>query len=83
MAQLFDELKRRNVFRVGTAYVIVGWLLVQVASVFLPTFNAPEWVMQAFIVLVALGFPLTLVIAWAFEVTPEGSTSRMACLKRS
>ena len=69
---LIAELKRRNVFRVGAAYAIVAWLLVEVASVVLPTFEAPEWVMKAFIFLVILGFPLTLVIAWAFELTPEG-----------
>ncbi len=66
------ELKRRNVFRVGVAYAIVGWLLIEVASVLLPTFEAPAWVMKAFSTLVILGFPLTLVIAWAFELTPEG-----------
>jgi hypothetical protein len=69
---LIAELKRRNVFRVGAAYAIVGWLLVEVASVLLPTFEAPAWVMKAFSSLVILGFPLTLVIAWAFELTPEG-----------
>ncbi|MBW2493253.1 MAG: hypothetical protein JRE43_00745, partial [Deltaproteobacteria bacterium] len=66
------ELKRRNVFRVGAAYGIVGWLLVEMASVVLPTFGAPEWVMKAFTLLVILGFPLALVLAWAFELTPEG-----------
>jgi TolB-like protein len=66
------ELKRRNVFRVGVAYAIVAWLLIEVASVILPTFKTPEWVMQAFTTLVILGFPLTLVMAWAFELTPEG-----------
>jgi TolB-like protein len=69
---LISELKRRNVFRVGVAYAIVGWLLIEVASVLLPTFDAPDWVMKAFSSLVILGFPLTLVIAWAFELTPEG-----------
>ena len=69
---LIAELKRRNVFRVGVAYAIVAWLLIEVASVILPTFKTPEWVMQAFTSLVILGFPLTLVIAWAFELTPEG-----------
>ena len=67
-----DELKRRNVFKVGTAYVIVAWLLLQVASVILPTFRTPDWVMQAFTVLLFLGFPLALILAWAFELTPEG-----------
>ncbi len=69
---LITELKRRNVFRVGAAYAIVAWLLVEVASVVLPTFAAPEWVMKVVIFLTALGFPLALVIAWAFELTPEG-----------
>jgi hypothetical protein len=69
---LIAELKRRNVFRVGAAYAIVGWLLVEVASVVLPTFKTPEWVMQVFTFLVILGFPLALILAWAFELTPEG-----------
>jgi len=69
---LMTELRRRNVFRVGVAYAIVGWLLIEVASVLLPTFDAPAWVMKAFSSLVILGFPLTLIIAWAFELTPEG-----------
>ncbi|MBW2494042.1 MAG: winged helix-turn-helix domain-containing protein [Deltaproteobacteria bacterium] len=66
------ELKRRNVFRVAVAYGIVAWLLVEIASVVLPTFDAPEWVMQAFTFLVILGFPLALIFAWAYELTPEG-----------
>jgi TolB-like protein/Tfp pilus assembly protein PilF len=69
---LMAELKRRHVFRVGAAYAIVAWLLVEVASVVLPTFQAPEWVMQVFTFLLILGFPLALVFAWAFELTPEG-----------
>ena len=69
---LIAELKRRNVFRVGVAYAIVAWLLIEVASVILPTFKTPEWVMQAFTTLVILGFPLALIVAWAFELTPEG-----------
>ena len=69
---LIAELKRRNVFRVGTAYGIVAWLLIEVASVLLPTFEAPVWVMKAFSSLVILGFPLALIVAWAFELTPEG-----------
>ena len=59
---LIAELKRRNVFRVGVAYAIVAWLLVEVSSVLLPAFKVPEWVFQAFVILVVLGFPLTLVI---------------------
>jgi len=69
---LLTELRRRNVFRVAAAYAIVGWLLVEVASVVLPTFKAPDWVMPVFTFVVILGFPLALVFAWAFELTPEG-----------
>src|SRR5438105_2198279 len=67
-----DELKRRNVYKVAVAYAVVGWLVIQVSSTVLPTFHAPEWVVQTLIVLVAVGFPIALVIAWAFELTPEG-----------
>ena len=73
---LITELKRRNVFRVGAAYAIVGWLLVEVASVLLPTFEAPNWVMKVFTFLVILGFPLALILAWAFELTPGGPQAR-------
>ena len=67
-----EELKRRNVIKVAIAYVIVAWLLLQVADVMLPTFGSPAWVMQAFTFLLILSFPLVLLFAWAFEVTPEG-----------
>jgi len=69
---LIAELKRRNVFRVGAAYGIVGWLLVEVASVLLPTFGAPDWVLKVVSFLVILGLPLAVILAWAFELTPEG-----------
>jgi TolB-like protein len=69
---LIVELRRRNVFRVGVAYAIVAWLLIQVADTVLPTFEAPAWVLQVFTFLVILGFPLALILAWAFELTPEG-----------
>jgi len=68
----FPELKRRNVYKVAVAYAVVGWLVIQVSSTVLPTFHAPEWVVQTLVVLVALGFPIALVLAWAFELTPEG-----------
>jgi TolB-like protein/Tfp pilus assembly protein PilF len=68
----FSELKRRNVYKVAVAYAVVGWLVIQVSSTVLPTFHAPEWVVQTLVVLVALGFPIALVLAWAFEATPEG-----------
>jgi TolB-like protein/Tfp pilus assembly protein PilF len=68
----FAELKRRNVYKVAVAYAVVGWLVIQISSTILPTFHAPEWVLQSLVVIVALGFPLALVLAWAFEMTPEG-----------
>jgi TolB-like protein/Tfp pilus assembly protein PilF len=66
------ELKRRNVYKVAIAYAIVGWLLVQIATQTFPFFEIPNWMVRAVIVLVLLGFPIALVIAWAFELTPEG-----------
>jgi len=69
---LFNELRRRNVFRVGAAYVVVCWLLLQVADVLLDNFGAPDWVFKSFTALLALGFPLAIFLSWAFELTPEG-----------
>src|SRR5438093_6561207 len=68
----FAELKRRNVYKVAVAYAIVGWLLVQIATQVFPFLEIPNWVVRLVIVLVAIGFPIALVIAWAFELTPEG-----------
>ena len=68
----FGELKRRNVYKVAVAYAIVGWLLVQVATQVFPFLEIPNWVVRLVIVLVATGFPIALVIAWAFEITPQG-----------
>ena len=68
----FTELKRRNVYKVAAAYAVVGWLLLQLGSILFPTFEAPSWVMKVFVALVAGGFPIALVVAWAFELTPEG-----------
>lgn len=66
------ELKRRNVYRVAVAYVLVGWALSQgIAQVF-PVFDVPNWVVRSIVVLIAFGFPITLVLAWVFELTPEG-----------
>jgi TolB-like protein len=69
---LFNELKRRNVFRVGIAYGITAWLLAQVADLMLESFGAPDWVMKTVLVVLLIGFPLALIFAWAFELTPEG-----------
>ncbi|MEY2530180.1 MAG: hypothetical protein QOI96_265 [Verrucomicrobiota bacterium] len=68
----FAELKRRNVYKVAITYAVVSWLLIQAASILLPTFEAPFWVMKAFVVFLALGFGLVVFISWAFEATPEG-----------
>ena len=68
----FNELKRRNVYKVAVAYVFGAWLLIQAASILFPTFNAPAWVMQVFVIILVLGFPAALIFAWAFEITPEG-----------
>ncbi len=72
MSSLFTELKRRNVFRVGIAYLIVAWLLMQVADVMIENIGAPDWVFKAILLVLAIGFPLVLLFAWAFEMTPEG-----------
>ncbi len=68
----FEELKRRNVFRVAIGYVITAWLLLQVVDLVLENINAPDWVMQVFMLALAIGFPLAIFFAWAFEMTPEG-----------
>ena len=68
----FSELKRRHVDKVALAYAVVAWLLIQVASILLPTFDAPAWVMTAFIGLLVFGFILAVIISWSFEMTPEG-----------
>ena len=72
MGNFFSELKRRNVVKVGVAYAVVGWILVEVSSVVLPGFGAPDWVFKVTMYLVFLGFPLAVIFAWAFEMTPEG-----------
>ena len=68
----FDELKRRNVIRVGIAYVIVAWLILQFADVVLNNIEAPDWVFQAIMLVLGIGLPVVLLFAWAFEMTPEG-----------
>lgn len=66
------ELKRRDVYKVAVAYAVVSWLLIQAASILLPTFDAPGCVMKGFVALLALGFIFSVVISWIFEMTPEG-----------
>jgi hypothetical protein len=68
----FQELKRRKVFHVATVYAITAWAVSQGASSLFPVFGAPAWVVQVFIAITVLGFPIAVVLAWAFEVTPDG-----------
>src|ERR1700747_2855116 len=68
----FSELKRRNVYKVAVAYAVVAWLLMQVASQIFPFFDIPNWVVRLVVLLLIIGFPIALIIAWAFEVTPDG-----------
>src|SRR3989440_4440433 len=72
MASFFAELKRRNVYKVAVAYAVISGLLIQAASIFLPTFEAPGWVMKVLVVFLALGFVFAIFISWAFEMTPQG-----------
>src|SRR5947209_550511 len=68
----FAELKRRNVYKVAVAYAVVSWLLIQVATQVFPFFDVPNWAVRGVVLVLALGFPVALVLAWAFEITPEG-----------
>src|SRR5262245_58830786 len=68
----FAELKRRNVYKVAVAYAVVAWLLMQIASQIFPFFDIPNWVVRLVVLLLIVGFPIALIIAWAFEATPEG-----------
>src|SRR6266404_1599388 len=72
MRNFFAELKRRNVYKVAVAYAVVGWLLVQVATQVFPFFEIPNWAVRLVVLLLIIGFPIALIIAWAFEATPEG-----------
>jgi adenylate cyclase len=69
---LFDELKRRNVIRVGAAYAIAAWVIAQIAEFAFENFGAPDWVLKSVVVILLLGLPVALIFAWAFELTPEG-----------
>jgi TolB-like protein len=72
LSQLFEELKRRNVFRVVLAYLAAGWLVLQVVQLVLESTSAPDWVMQVFLLAIAVGLPFAALFAWAFEMTPDG-----------
>ncbi len=68
----FAELKRRNVYKVAIAYGVVAWLLMQVASQIFPFFEIPNWAVRLVVLLLIIGFPVALILAWAFELTPQG-----------
>src|SRR5439155_26047021 len=68
----FTELKRRNVYKVAVAYAVVAWLLMQIASQIFPFFEIPNWAVRLVVLLLVIGFPVALILAWAFELTPEG-----------
>ena len=70
--RFIEELKRRNIFRVAVAYAVAGWLIIQICTSTFPYLNLPDWLITAVIVFVLIGFPIALIVAWAFELTPEG-----------
>src|SRR5437762_10975898 len=70
--QFFTELRRRNVYNVAIAYGVVAWLLMQIATQVFPFLEIPNWAIRLVIMLIVIGFPIALVIAWAFELTPVG-----------
>ncbi len=70
--KIFAELQRRNVYKVAVAYAVVGWLIVQIATQVFPFFEVPHWAIRMVVIVLLLGFPVALVLAWAFELTPEG-----------
>jgi hypothetical protein len=72
MSSFFHELKRRNVYKVALGYAVIAWLLIEVASILLPAWQAPSGVLTFFVAIVGFGFPIALVIAWSFEITPDG-----------
>jgi hypothetical protein len=71
-SRFFAELKRRKVYKVEVAYAVASWLLIQAASIFLPTFGAPQCMMKAVVVLLAFGFVFSAILSWVFDITPQG-----------
>src|SRR6266478_5140748 len=70
--KFFAELRRRNVYKVAIAYAVVAWLLMQIASQIFPFFEIPNWAVRLVVLLLVIGFPVAMILAWAFELTPEG-----------
>src|SRR4029450_11050873 len=73
MNSFLRELKERKVYRVALGYAVVAWLVIQISATVMPVYHAPQWILPIFIMLIALGFPVALVLAWAFEVKGGGS----------
>ena len=71
-SSIFAELKRRNVYKVAVVYAVVSWLLIQIATQVFPFFEIPSWAVRLVVLLLILGFPVVLILSWAFELTPEG-----------
>ena len=67
-----NELKRRNVFRSGIAYLVLSWILIEVSATILPTFNAPDYIFKTFLFIISIGFPIWLLFSWVYEITPDG-----------
>ena len=72
MTSFFSELRRRNVLRLAATYALVGWILIEAGSVLLPTFGVPDWFFRAYVLVIFAGFVIALVLAWVFELTPDG-----------
>ena len=72
LSTFFAELQRRNVYKVAVAYTVVAWLAIQVATQVFPFFEIPNWAVRLVVLLLVLGFPVALILSWAFEITPEG-----------
>jgi len=85
MSSFFNELKQRKVYRVAVGYAVVAWLVVQISATVIPAYHAPEWILPLVITAVALGFPVALVLAWAFDIeggaikkTPESTVATVS-----
>jgi hypothetical protein len=71
--KFFGELQRRNVYKVAAAYAVIAWLLIQIATQVFPFFEIPNWAVRLVVLLLIIGFPVALILAWAFELTPRGN----------
>ena len=77
LKKFFSELKRRNVYKVALTYAITSWILAQIVALASDTFGAPDWVTKIVFVVLGLGFPIALILAWAFEMSPTGMMNKL------